>query len=158
MLLEAVVNSLEAFQTHSSSSVFARIVAILIIILLAFTGFKMISYSDMIIKDKVSSYSDLKTAGAWIKENSDKSTIIISAAIPEITYYSERATYGHLENWSSELDTLSKNKSLLLVTDWERDPDWLYASLSQNQSILKQIYQSTSTYNGQKMFAVVLST
>lgn len=137
---------------------FSKTLAILVIFaVIAIAGFQMFSYSNSIVKDKLTSYSDLKNAGLWIKENSLPSDIVFSAAIPEITYYSERATYKHQENLSSELDALNKNKTVLLVTNWERDPPWLYDYLSQNQTTFAIGYQSVSEYHGQKVFAIVFS-
>jgi hypothetical protein len=67
--------------------------SILIIILIVLIGsYSQIVHADTIIRQKLDSYSQVKEAGLWIKQNSDSKDIIVSASLPQNTYYSERKT------------------------------------------------------------------
>jgi 4-amino-4-deoxy-L-arabinose transferase-like glycosyltransferase len=135
-----------------------KIIAIgFIILLLFFTGYQMYLHSDYIVKEKVESYNDLRRIGIWMKANSDINDSIISAGMPEIGYYSERAVYPHALNISAERDLIEqKNAKYIVLTNWEKSPDWTYAFFS-NQSEYSLVFQSTSLYRGNQMFAAVFS-
>lgn len=137
---------------------YSKILAILLIgAILLFSGYQMFVQSNSIVKDKVTSYEDLRNVGLWIKQNSLPSEAIISAAVPELTYYSEHATYGHKDNLTAELSIIrEKNVKYYVVTSWERAPDWVYTYVSQqNQTTFYPVYESTGNYRGQTTFAVV---
>ena len=68
----------------------AKPLAVIILIFIIITN---VSYANSMIVSKVSSYDSLKQAGLWIKENTSPGDTILTDALPEITYYSERATY-----------------------------------------------------------------
>lgn len=132
----------------------------IILIILAFGGYQMLSQSNSIIKDKVASYKDLKDVGTWIKVNSNSKDVIITAGVPEITYYSERACYYHNDSLESEIQEIKlKNAKYILISNWEKTPDWAYSYLFQkNQTYFIPVYQSVSNYNGQDFFAIVFKT
>ena len=80
----------------------------------------------------------MKLAGEWIKENSYEKDNIISSAVPQITYYSERATYHYPENGSDFEETIGKyNPKFMVLSIWEKSPDWVYNyPLKYNNSII----------------------
>jgi 4-amino-4-deoxy-L-arabinose transferase-like glycosyltransferase len=137
-----------------------NIIAMIILLVILISGtYFMYSHSDLIIKDKINSYGDLREVGLWIRSNSQEGDGILSAGVPQINYYSEREVYRNEQNITSQLE-LIKNKSIkyIIVTNWEKDPEWLYNYLSSNQTDFKNVYQSVSNYNNNQMFAVVFST
>ncbi|MGV8151635.1 MAG: hypothetical protein ACP5OG_01005, partial [Candidatus Nanoarchaeia archaeon] len=83
------------------------------------------------IKGKTSSYLEVKQAGLWIKENSNKNDIVFSASVPQNTYYSERKTYNFLANHINEsyFETyLYKYKPKYFVLSiYEPQAQWTYA-------------------------------
>ena len=116
----------------------------------------MAIHSNAIIKDKINSYEDLRNVGLWIKENSSPNDAIVSAGMPEITYYSERSTFKHADNLSDQMALIKeKNAKYIILTNWERSPDWTYQFFS-NQSEFTPVYQSVNQ-NGQQTYAIVFS-
>lgn len=135
------------------------ITLILIIALVSFGAYQMYSHSESIIKDKLTSYDDLRKVGIWIKDNSNKNESILSGALPELTYYSERAVYINEQNITAELDKIAaKNVGYIVVSSWENEPEWLRVYLSSNQTKFEPVYQSVSDYHGQQTYAVVFKT
>lgn len=134
-----------------------KIIAILLIFAILFLGlYKMYGQGNYIIKDKITSYDDLRKAGLWIKENSNPTDVVISMGMPEVGFYSERAVYKHEDNYTAELETFKKmNASYTLITSWEPSPPWTYEFFGSNQTEFKPVYQSVSTYHGQQMYAIV---
>jgi 4-amino-4-deoxy-L-arabinose transferase-like glycosyltransferase len=154
-----MISSIALDKIYSYASHYSKIIAALIIVAVVLFGcYTMLSQSNTIIKNKLDSYKNLKEVGIWIKQNSNPSDILLSPAVPEITYYSERAVYGDEENLTSELAKIKeKNVKYLVVTNWEKAPDWIYTYLSGNQTTFKPVYQSVSDFGGGKFFAVVFS-
>ncbi len=131
---------------------------IFIILILCIGFYHMFTYSNFIIKAKLNTYNDLKNVGIWIKDHSNPNDIILAAGIPQITYYSERATYSHAKTLEQELQKI-KNKKIkyLVVSNWERSPDWIYELLQKNQTYFTSAYISKTNHNGFQSFAIVLS-
>ncbi len=71
-----------------------RVLAIIAVIIVLLGGYSQISYANGMIKDKLTSFDGVKYAGEWIKKNSVPGDIVISASLPQMTYYSERETYA----------------------------------------------------------------
>ncbi|MBS3094483.1 glycosyltransferase family 39 protein [Candidatus Pacearchaeota archaeon] len=129
---------------------------IIILGILLFGVYNMAIHSNAIIKDKINSYEDLRNVGLWIKENSSPNDAIVSAGMPEITYYSERSTFKHADNLSDQMALIKeKNAKYIILTNWERSPDWTYQFFS-NQSEFTPVYQSVNQ-NGQQTYAIVFS-
>ncbi len=72
-----------------------KIIILLIILILSIGVYDQIIHADSIIKTKLNSYSQLRDAGLWIKQNSKQDDIILSRSPHQITYYSERKTYNY---------------------------------------------------------------
>jgi len=124
---------------YSVIAKYSKIIAIIAVVgLLIFGGLPLAKYTDNVIKSKLTAYSGLKLAGEWIKENSYEKDNIISSAVPQITYYSERATYHYPENGSDFEETIGKyNPKFMVLSIWEKSPDWVYNyPLKYNNSII----------------------
>ena len=107
---------------------YKKIISIIAIITLIVTAsLQEIDYSDSLINSKKDSYIQLKLAGEWIKENSDKEDIIMSSAVPQNSYYSERKTIQvtGTEDYFNGLISELKPKFLEL-TILEGYPEWAF--------------------------------
>lgn len=113
----------------------SKIFAVLIIVaLLAYGGWSSLQRSDALIKEKIPSYQGLKDAGLWLKSNSRPNEIVIAAGMPELTYYSERATYPYPINETDFLNFVKeKNASYMVLSVWEPSPQWTYNWPQNNQ-------------------------
>lgn len=132
------------------------VVIILILILHAYYG---IVQSDLTIRNKIDSYSSVKTCALWIKENSNPEDIIITMSRPQNTYYSERISLRIPEK-EEEFEILiqEKNPRYLVISIWEQHPEWVYsypdkkdmlpvyadlmAGTNQPTSIVYQLYEN----------------
>ncbi|MDP2672976.1 MAG: hypothetical protein Q8O84_04140, partial [Nanoarchaeota archaeon] len=63
---------------------------IFIILLIALGGYYQIKSADAIIKNKIPSFGGIREASLFVKEISSPEDIIISQAVPQTIYYSER--------------------------------------------------------------------
>ncbi|MFA5856712.1 MAG: glycosyltransferase family 39 protein [Candidatus Pacearchaeota archaeon] len=103
--------------------VFAFFIIFALMLLFMYT---QIIYADGIIKNKVNSYKEVKQAGQYINKNSNPEEIIFSAAIPMMTYYSERATYGFPANTSIFQENITTMKpSFIVWTVYQSSPPWV---------------------------------
>ena len=68
------------------------------------------NHTDAIVKYKITSYQEVKDAGLWIKQNSNKNDIIITASTMQITYYSERKISDFYPDPSDKNETGFDNK------------------------------------------------
>lgn len=117
------------------------ITVLVIVVLVLIGGYYQVKTADKLIKIKALTYFELKEAGLWIKEHSQKDDTIISSAIPQLTYYSERANYG----WGPEEELMQKfndlNTKYIVLTMWEKSPDWAY-SYPRNHSDVIDVAQA----------------
>ena len=110
---------------------------ILILIIAGFGLYTQLSNADTIIKQKVDSYSQVRDAGLWLKQNYDKNEKVLSISYPQTVYYSELNVFSHsVFNNESEFDNyLEKNRPRLLeVSIFEKQPDWMGGWLEHNQN------------------------
>jgi len=111
-----------------------KIILVLIIIITILGAYNQLVHSDQIIKYKITSYEQVKDAGLWLYQNSNKNDIIISASQPQITYYSERFTMdfyinGSLANESEFDKEINQYKPKYFLLDgFQQDftPKWAY--------------------------------
>jgi len=82
-----------------------NIAIIVVLVLLALSGYFQLTHANQIINDRKDSYSPIKDAGLWIKINSDFNDKVATISIPQTTYYSEReiVSYSKVKN-SSDFD------------------------------------------------------
>ena len=73
-----------------------KMLIILIILLISGIGiYNQVIHADSIIHQRLNSYSQIKDAGLWIKENSELGDYILTRSPHQITYYSERPTSNY---------------------------------------------------------------
>lgn len=100
-----------------------QIAVIVLVLMIAIGGYYQIEHADQIIKAKIPSYAGIRDAGLTIQEIADEDDIVISSAIPQTAYYSERAVvhFGDLVNFSSPdsfndfLNIIQKNSSIKYI-------------------------------------------
>ena len=102
-----------------------------ILLLLTLPGLK---FGSEFIDAKKNSYTEIKQAGEWIKENSNPEDIVISDSLPQTIYYSERVVYPF--ELSYRRDIVPKGESefnefvererprYAILSVLERHPDW----------------------------------
>jgi len=125
----------------------AYILSVLVLLLLLIFSFGNIqsnySWANSLIDMKLSSYSEIRQAGLWIKDNSNPEDVIISQSYPQITYYAERSTYSPnykgtgisgLEEMINEL-----KPKYYMLSAIERSEDWTY-TYPQNNSDLVPVW------------------
>ena len=112
---------------------------IVIALLIGFGGYYELQHSDLIIKNKMTSYEGIKEAGLYLKEISNINDIIVSVPVPQTAYYSERKSYSPAGLFNDSrpnskvtfddfLDNVNKNSSIkyILVSFSEPGhPDWM---------------------------------
>ena len=128
----------------------------IILILLVTSANAQLSISSQKIREKIDSYKALKDAGLWIKQNSNKEDVILSSAVPQTTYYSERRTIGL--GFSSEEEFMNKIKEIkprfLELSILEKSPDWMYATPQKHNSTFKPVYAILADDNKNLILAV----
>ena len=100
---------------------------ILILIILGIGGYYHISHSDMIIKNKLTSYSQVRDAGFWLKEHTNPNDIIMSMSETQITYYSERKVIRPAWNETEHYERIKKYKpKYIMISIFEAHPEFAY--------------------------------
>jgi hypothetical protein len=113
--------------------------AIILIVLISVLGaYTQVNHADQIIKLKLDSYSQVRDAALWLKENYDKNEKLLSVSYPQSDYYSELnvSTYPPgVENETAFNNYLKSNKPRFLeVSGFEIPPKWLNGWLEHNQN------------------------
>jgi len=124
-----------SFADYSGKLINSKKLSIFLIILIVIVGVhSQLQYSDFIIKSKTESYLQVKQAGLWLKDNSLPNDVIVSASIPQHTYYSERKIRDFYVDGSNENETLffemadNEKPRYLVVSAFEPGftPQWAY--------------------------------
>lgn len=127
-----------------------KIIAVfLLIILLIIIAYSQMSHADLLIKNKKDSYSQVKQAGLWLKENSEPSDIILTKSWPQIMYYSERQALT-IPPEKEELKSLiasNPNIKFYMISIFERHEDLMYSFPQENNLTVAQAYFSDSSRN-----------
>lgn len=114
----------------------------IMIMILGLAAYQQIDYANSLIKAKALGQIQLKEAGLWIKENSNKNDIVFNSAWPQNTYYSERETisYNQFKDVKEFNDVFNKVKpKYMVISGLERQPQWSLEWIKNNQNKLKQI-------------------
>jgi hypothetical protein len=106
---------------------------------------------------KSTSYSEIKEAGLWIKENSNQSDTIVTQSKPQTVYYSERTVLSCDDATckdSSSFENLVKENhpKYFLFSSYEQYPEWVYSYPQNHTSLLTPI---KAFYQGQNPVVVI---
>ncbi len=102
------------------------------------------SLTSSLTESKIDSYSEIKAAGIWIKENSNLSDTVITPSRPQMVYYSERSAQSNdihiFENVSFfEKEVERINARYLVLSLYEPAPEWIYSYPEQNKDKLTPV-------------------
>ena len=147
------------YSNISKKTIFVFSVIILLFLLIVSFGTNFVSnysFSNSMINDKLTSYSEVQSAGIWMKQNSEPTDIIISESRPQITYYSERTTYG-LGQLSSNETEFEENMSrikpkYLMLSIFEFHEQWAYAYPTKHNSTMTPVQ---AYYRAEKPVVVI---
>ncbi|MFA5992259.1 MAG: glycosyltransferase family 39 protein [Candidatus Pacearchaeota archaeon] len=111
-----------------------KLVIILIIILTLLGVYAQFVHADAIIKIKIPTYQQVKDAGLWIKQNSNKNDVVVAASITQLTYYGERKIEDFYVNNSNENESAfdikvkNVNPKYMVISVFEPGftPQWAY--------------------------------
>lgn len=129
-------NGIENF-IKGNTGKFVSVIFIIMILAIGLSG--QLSHADSIIKQKITSYQDVKDAGIWMKENSVERDIIFSISKPQTAYYSERKvmSYSLLNNEDEFTDYIMRNNPRwLTVSVYEPHPEWIFSWIAHNNETI----------------------
>lgn len=106
---------------------------ILLVLLIGLTI--QISHTTNLVNLKSTSYKEVKDSGLWIKEHSIPGDSIISASIPQHSYYSERKVYNFGFNefnkteeiFNAKIDEFKPKYLIVSVFEQSFTPEWAYS-------------------------------
>lgn len=117
------------------------------IVLIASFGLQFVEAKNIIIP-KQGSYSQVKDAGLWLKDNSVLGDRIISQSKPQISYYSERLSQGFAENVSSFESQLKKFKpKFVMISVFENHPEYAYSYFQEHNDSFVPVHAITTEDN-----------
>ena len=122
-----ILMSIAVYWTYDQIRKTNKPVAIIfMIVLIGMTTFSQFQATDLTVKSKIPSYSQVKEAGLWIAGNSGPDDIIITHSYPQVQYYSGRYS-RHFPKTEAEFELLDKtNFTYFMVSIFERSPEWVY--------------------------------
>jgi hypothetical protein len=102
------------------------------------------SWSNSLIANKITSYSEIEQAGLWIKENSNPEDLVMTQSRPQIVYYAERSVQiGELDMFANESFFKSVVQELkpkyLVLSVYEQSPTWVYSYPQNNTELLTPV-------------------
>ena len=117
---------------------YSKVISISVLVLLiGYGGYYELKHADMIINDKVESFSGIKEAGLLIGQISNINDIIISVPRPQPAYYAERKVFNpdELANKSTATSTIqdilsklnenSNIKYIIVTLSEPNHPEWM---------------------------------
>ncbi len=146
-------------QKVSKKTIFIFSVIVLVLLMIISFGANApsnYSSSNTMIDSKLTSYIEVQQAGEWMKANSEPADIIISESRPQITYYSERTTYGLGQlgpNETAFQENLSRIKpKYLMLSSFEYHEQWAYAYPQNHNSTMIPVQ---AFYQGEQPVVVI---
>lgn len=119
------------------------VVVIAFLLLIAIVPFNLggaplgqLERADSLIKQKISSYEQVRDGGLWIKAHSNKEDIIFSQSTPQTIYYSDRATYPYRDEADFIKNVSDLKPKYMTVSIFEAHPEWVYAWPQKNQNLV----------------------
>ena len=139
---------------------YGKITALIVIILILFTGtFYQLRFGNITIKSKATSYLQVKEAALWMKENSQGDDWIISASVPQTTYYSERSVQGvGMSMNETEFNKIIQKlkPKFMTISAFEPHPKWYYEWPQKHTNSVKVVQAYTTQQNGQQKPLLVI--
>jgi len=107
------------------------IAILLLILLLGYVAYFQLNANDLLMKSKINSYGDIKSAGLWIEENLDENSVVFTRSVPQIAYYTNikvRDIPKEKEVFLEQLSNLDNTTNpFLMISIFERHiEEWIY--------------------------------
>jgi len=132
---------------------------IFILIILFFGLYTQMVHAGQIIKIKLDSYSQVRDAALWMKDNSNKEDIIFSISHPQTSYYSERKVISYsLAKNDSDLESMIKKykPKYLTVSIFEQHPEFAYTYPQRhNDTLIPVKVYTMQTEEGERPVLIV---
>lgn len=146
MILESfpaifMIVGLGSVKIYDWIKVYKKEIGIIVVLLLLLTGsYFQIKVASALISSKSNSYSQVKDAALWMKENSQPGDWIITASSPQTTYYAERPTIGPPKT-EEEFKTLVKKlkPKFLVMSVFESHPEWYARWFLKNKEVVQPV-------------------
>jgi hypothetical protein len=123
---------------------YAKGLGIIILVgLLLIVVYSQYTHGNELILNKKDSYAPIKQAALWMKDNSNKTDLIVSASITQTTYYSERnvSTFSSAAKTPEEYNQFiyQNEPRFIEVSAFEGQPEWLNSWIDVNQKSLNPV-------------------
>jgi 4-amino-4-deoxy-L-arabinose transferase-like glycosyltransferase len=105
---------------------FHRALALLVALSVAgYSELRLWQRSDFVIRAKLQSFDAVRQAGLWVRQHASPGDSVVCQSVPQITYYSERATYA-LPEARSDFFRLMEDKQpkFVIISPYEMLPPW----------------------------------
>ena len=112
----------------------ARYVYIILILVLLLGSYQQLIHTDSLIKSKMAAFQPQRSAGEWLKENTEKGDIIFASEDPQFTYYAEVDVLGFpatIERFHEQVK--ETNAKFMVVSIYENPPQWIYTYAQEYQ-------------------------
>ncbi len=128
---------------------------IFVLIVLGFIAVPNLQKADALIISKVDSYWQVKQAGEYIRENSEKDAVVFGTSVPQLVYYSEREAVQFPENKSEFNIMIEKEADYMFVSAFEYHPSWINSWLEENPGKLEAVQAYGQTPQDKNIVAVL---
>jgi len=112
---------------------------IIILALLAGSAYEQVTYGDAIMENKKGSYSEIKLAAEWMKENSNPNEIMMSVSYPQTLFYSQRevVTYSNMNQSTFEEYVKLNRPTYLMVSIIEPNhPQFIFQWIQDDSKVM----------------------
>jgi hypothetical protein len=122
---------------------FNHVKEILIILCLIAVIVPNLQFGRISILYSADSYSELSSAGSFLRGNLDEDQIIITNDAPHVTYYSEMQTVGFPQNMTALYSLLEENDKInvLLISFFETVPNYVNEFVNNTNFLLLDEYE-----------------
>lgn len=134
------------FWLKAKSKILAISFMIVVVAVLLYGAYLNINMAHQNIYSKKDSYSEVKDAALWIKQNSLEKDIILSMSRPQTIYYAERTTYQMAEN-VTDFEKQIDNASFLIISVFEKHEPWIYSYPKEHRDRLIPVQSYTQGGN-----------
>ncbi len=141
-----IISSMFILKSYDKIKENNKIIAIfLLIFLLGYVSFFQINSTHSLIKTKLDSYGDIKSAGLWIEENLDDNAVVFTRSVPQISYYSNKNIQDIpkiKEEFLEQLNNLEDtDMPFFMVSIFERHlEEWIYPYAQEANLTPVQVY------------------
>lgn len=131
---------------------------VIVALILIYSAWSSLSFAQTTILAKANSYGEVREAGLWLKTNAAPNEIIFSSSGPQITYYSDRPTYGFPETEEEfETNVTELKPKYMMLSAFERSPPWAYDwPQAHNETVSVAKYWLTETSDGKQQPLIII--